>query len=162
LTSERVPIGYVVRAHGVRGALRVRSEGDALERLRRVFVDGREMEIAGVQRERGDFLVRLVGVDNRDQAQKLRGAALMAARSDLPAAREDEVYVFDLIGCSVFDADGRPLGEVTDVFHSGAHETLVVGELLIPFVDAIVKSVDLANRRIVCDPPEGLLELDKR
>jgi 16S rRNA processing protein RimM len=103
-------------------------------------------------------------VADRDQAQALRGAALWAARAELPPVASDEVYVADLIGCAVFDAGGQRLGEVVGSFFAGAHELLEVEgphPFLLPFVDGIVTRVDVEGRRIECNPPEGLVDLDK-
>jgi 16S rRNA processing protein RimM len=75
------------------------------------------------------------------------------------------VYVADLSGGRVVDARCAELGEVTETFDSGAHEVLVVraagGEFMLPFVDGIVTGVDLDARRVTCDPPPGLINLDE-
>jgi 16S rRNA processing protein RimM len=162
--SDEVKIGYVVRAHGVRGGLRVRCDGDAILALERVLVDGREYVIEHVQPERGEFLLQLGGVRDRDAAEALRGRTLAAHRAQLPPPAEDELYVADLVGCEVLDGAGARLGEVKDTFHSGAHEILLVSdgarEFMLPFVAPIVTAVDVGARRIVCDPPEGLIDLE--
>jgi 16S rRNA processing protein RimM len=167
---KRLQIGTVARAHGVRGWVRVRVESDALLELDRVFVGdpgdaahaGAARAIEDAQPERGDVLLKLAGVDDREAADALRGQPLYADRDALPAPADDELYVADLIGCRVVDAAGRELGRVASTFHSGAHEILVVQggarEVLIPLVAPIVTRVDLAGGRIECDPPEGLID----
>lgn len=121
--------------------------------------------ILEAQPERGDFLLRLDGVSDCDQADALRGRALYADRSALPPPEPGELYVADLVGCQVFDLAGAPLGEVAGSFPGGGTEILVVkhagGEFLLPLVDAMVKELDLAARRLVCDPPPGLIDLDE-
>jgi 16S rRNA processing protein RimM len=163
--DERVQIGFVARAHGVRGALRVRADSDVLLDLDEVWLDGRRVKIVARQRERKDFLIQIEGVTDRDQADALRGAAVEVRRADLPAPADDEVYVADQVGCQVFDGGGARLGEVVETFFSGAHELLSVRdgerEFLLPFVDGIVTEVDVAGRRIVCAPPEGLVDLER-
>jgi 16S rRNA processing protein RimM len=161
--SGRVSIGTVVRAHGVRGLLRVRSDGDSLTEVKRVFIDGRVYTVERVMPERGEHLVQLAGVLDRDQADALRGRAVEIERSDLPPAGEDELYAGDLVGCQVYDAAGALLGEVIDSF-PGAQEILVVKgarEFMLPMIEPIVTSVDVTARRIVCDPPVGLIDLDE-
>ena len=85
----------------------------------------------------------------------------------MPVA-DDELLVADLVGCTVVDVAGATIGEVTGSFHSGAHEVLELRaaangrELLLPLVDAFLVSVDLQARRIVYDPPEGLLTLEDK
>lgn len=162
--SQRLQVGFVLRAHGVRGGLRLRAQGDAVLALERLFIAGRAYRVLHAQRERDDLLVQLEGVTDRDQAEALKGAAVEAARDDLPPPEADEHYVADLVGCRVFDTAGQDLGEVVGSFDSGAHETLVVRgarEFMLPFVDAIVTGVDVEARRIVCDPPPGLIDLDE-
>jgi 16S rRNA processing protein RimM len=163
--SEKLQIGIVTRAHGVRGMVRVRAESDAILDLERVFVGGRERRIERAQPERGEFLVQLEGVHDRDAAEALRGAAVEAERSELPPPEAGEFYVADLIGCRVVDGAGRELGAVRETFHSGAHEVLVVAggarEFMLPLVDAMVTAVDLEARLVRCDPPPGLIDPDE-
>jgi 16S rRNA processing protein RimM len=157
-------IGTVLRAHGVRGLLRVAADSDALTHLQQVFIDGREFKVERVQPERADYLVQLEGVCDRDQADALRKKKLLARKDELPPLAADEIYVADLVGCRVYDLAGQELGAVTATFPSGAHEILEVKgarEFLLPLVDAIVTEIDVAARRIVCDPPEGLLDLER-
>jgi 16S rRNA processing protein RimM len=85
-------------------------------------------------------------------------------RADLPPLDENEVYLADLVGCEVVDGAGARIGVVKEVQYAG-QELLVVAregaaDALVPFVEPIIRSVDLEARRIVCDPPEGLLNLD--
>jgi len=165
--SEKLQIGIVTRAHGVRGLVRVRAS-EQLAGLERVWLRGREVKLVRVQPERGEFLVELEGVRDRDAAEALRGAALEIERDALPPPDDGELYVADLVGCRVVDARGAELGEVAETFDSGAHEVLVVRapgengrEFMLPLVDAIVTDVDLDARRITCDPPPGLVDLDE-
>jgi 16S rRNA processing protein RimM len=161
---SRVVIGTVGRAHGVRGLVRAVGS-EALLDLRRLWIGGREYEVVHVTPERGDALLELRGLTDRDAAEKLRGQPIEALREELPPLEADELYVADLIGCAVFDVAGTHLGAVRATFPGGGHEVLEVAggkhEFLLPLVDAIVKEVDVAARRIVCDPPEGLVNLDE-
>jgi 16S rRNA processing protein RimM len=162
--DDKVQIGFVLRAHGVRGALRVRGDGEVLLSAERVWLGERAFDVRRAQRERGEFLVELEGVRDRDAAEALKGAPVFVARDALPPPSEDEVYVADLLGCAVFDLGGRRLGEVVAASSNGAQELLTVSghrEWLLPFVDGIVTEVDVAARRIVCDPPPGLIDLDE-
>jgi 16S rRNA processing protein RimM len=151
----------VLRAHGVKGALRIRAS-EALTAAEALFLDGESFAVESIQRDKEDFLVRLSGIVDRSRAEAQKGRAVSVDRALIPVD-ENEIFVADLVGCSVVDKDGAPIGEVVGSFDSGAHEVLVVSgargqELMIPFVDAIIVSVDLEVRRIVCDPPEGLFE----
>lgn len=164
-SSNTVEIGHVARAHGVRGVLRVRSASDALAAVDEVVIGERPFAVVHASRDKEDWLLTVEGVADRDAAEALRGAPVRVAREAVPVG-DDELLVADLVGCRVLDVAGAALGEVTGSFDSGAHEVLEVRaadgkEFMLPFVDAIVKEVDVAARRIVCDPPPGLLDLDE-
>lgn len=160
-------VGFVLRAHGVRGMLRVRSGGDSVGSVRELVVGGQPYAVQHVQREREDWLVKLAGVDDRDQAEALKGKPVAIADAARPAPADDELYVADLVGCTLVDRAGNTLGNVTGSFDSGAHEILEARssdgkrEFMLPFIDAMVVSVDLQARTIVCDPPPGLIDLDE-
>lgn len=162
---DSIQLGFVLRAHGVRGALRIRTESSILASFRRLFIGARVFKVRSVRSDKDDLLVELDGISDRDSAEALKGQAVAVLRSELPKPAEDELYVADLVGCRVEDLSGRALGEVAEVFFSGGHETLVVRrekqEFLLPFVEGIIVSVELEARRLVCDPPEGLMELNE-
>ena len=110
----------------------------------------------------GDHLIfKFQGVDTISDAEKLAGAEVSIPfehRAELP---EDEVFESDLIGCEVFDATGRSLGVVTDFQETGGTPLLQVGnDLLIPFAKEICTKIDLKNKRIIVNLPDGLLDLN--
>lgn len=154
-----------MRAHGVRGGLRLRVASELLGSLSLLYIDERPLRLLQAQRDKSDWLVMLEGITDRDAAQALRGARVSADRA-LVDVGEDEFLVADLVGCTVFDSQGVALGEVTGSFDSGAHEVLEVRradgrEFMLPLVEAIVTTLDLETRRIVCDPPPGLVDLEE-
>ena len=100
-------VGFVLRAHGVRGTVRVRSGGDSLGSVRELVVGGTPYAVQHVQREREDWLVKLAGVDDRDQAEALKGKAVAIADAARPAPADDELYVADLVGCTLVDVAGN-------------------------------------------------------
>ncbi len=110
----------------------------------------------------GDHLIfKFEGVDTISDAEKLAGAEVAIPFEQRAELGEDEIYQSDLIGCQVIDATGRSLGVVTDFEETGGTPLLRVGEeLLIPFAKSICTSIDLQNKRIVVNPPEGLLDLN--
>jgi len=109
----------------------------------------------------GDHLIfKFQGVDTISDAEKLAGAEVSIPFEQRATLAEDEVYQSDLIGCEVVDATGRSLGLVTDIQETGGAPLLQVGDLLIPFAKSICVTVDPANRRIVVNLPDGLLDLN--
>ena len=105
----------------------------------------------------GRLLVRFEGVDDAVAAAAFTGAVLYAPRISLDVA-PDEYLDADLIGCAVHGGDGAHYGEVERVEHYPSSDMLVVGGKLIPMVRAIVTSIDPERKRIVIDPPEGLMD----
>jgi 16S rRNA processing protein RimM len=162
-SNERLDVGFVLRAHGVRGVVRVRGAA-ALAAADAVWLDGERFAVRHASRDKNEWLLTLDGVTTREAAEALRGRQVALPRGAVPVG-DDELLVADLVGCTVVDVAGTTLGEVTGSFDSGAHEVLEVRapdgrELMLPFVDAFVKAVDTDGKRIVYDPPEGLLDLE--
>ncbi len=162
-SSDKIDVGFVLRAHGVRGVVRVRTKAD-LGGVDAVWLGEERFAVRHASRDKDEWLVTLDGVASREAAEALRGRQVRLPRAAVPVG-DDELLVADLIGCKVLDVAGATLGEVTGSFDSGAHEVLEVRapdgkELMLPFVEAFVKEVDTEERRIVYDPPEGLLDLE--
>lgn len=110
-------------------------------------------------RSGGCAALLLEGIGSVEEASALRGSIVWMRRSDLPPPGEDEFYWADLVGCEVEDAEGRRLGVVTGVTEGPAHDWLVVlrgeEEAMLPLVAAFIRKVDLPERRITADPPQG-------
>lgn len=165
-------IGIFTKPHGVHGELRLRlhqADSTALEEVDAVWLalpgaagEPVRYAIAAARYVEGGILCELDGVEGRDAAARLRGAEVLVERADLPPLAEGEFYLGDLEGCAVATRAGQPYGVVHAVQELGAHDTLVIrdGEVerLLPFVPEFVVEVDLPNRRVVVDPPEGLPE----
>ena len=170
-STATVVVGRIGRPHGVRGEVTVEVRTDDPD-LR--FVPGAVLRtdpaergpitIAGVHWHSGTLLLRLEGVDSREAAEAVRNTELLVDVADLPEIEDpDSYYDHQLVGLTARLPDDAVLGEVTGILHE-AQDLLVVrrpegGDVLIPFVAAIVPTVDLDGGFVVVDPPEGLLEL---
>jgi 16S rRNA processing protein RimM len=168
---DTVVVGRIGRPHGVRGEVTVEVRTDDPD-LR--FVPGAVLRtdpaargpltIVGVHWHSGTLLLRLEGIDSREAAETVRNTELLVDVADLPEIEDpDSYYDHQLVGLTARMPDGGELGEITAVRHE-AQDLLVVrrpegGEVLIPFVSAIVPTVDLEGGYVVVDPPEGLLDL---
>ncbi len=152
---DLIAVGYVARAHGVRGELRVHlhdPSSETLYQVERVFVGGAERRIESARSgPRGAVLLLL---------EALKGQAVEVPRAEIPL-EEDEVLLTDLLGFAVVDESGAPLGEVARV-QPGAQDLLVLHdraagvERLFPLVDELVVELDLDGKRLVVSAPEGL------
>lgn len=155
---EQLELGYVRRAHGVRGELRVKlyNEGSALlEDLTHVWVRRREqlsLERRVVRSVRaaggGERLISLEGIQTKEQSDALVGASLWVERSQLPPLGPDEYYHLELVGLTVLDEHGAPVGKLEEVLEGVAHDVYVVrgahvGELLVPATGTHVGTIDL-------------------
>ena len=165
-------IGRIARAHGIRGEVVVEVTTDEPD-LR--FVEGGvlatdpadrgPLTIEAARPHQGRLIIGFAGVLDRDGAEALRGVRLCVESADLPPPTDpDEYHDFQLVGLRAVDLAGGDLGEVTEVRHGPGADLLVLrrtagGTALVPFVKAIVPSVDLAGGRVVLSPPEGLLDL---
>jgi 16S rRNA processing protein RimM len=124
---------------------------------------GRVLTVETVRFHRGVLLVRFAGIGNREAAADLRGCTLTIDAAELPDLTDpDEFYDHQLEGLVAVGPDGAELGTVREVVHAPASDLLVLetvnGEVLVPFVHAIVPEVDLAGGRVVLHPPAGLLD----
>ena len=167
MAEERVCLGAIAGAHGVRGLVKLKS---FTERPEDIAAYGPLSDEAGERRfklsvtgkAKDGLLAKVEGVADRDAAQALRGTRLYVERAALPTIAEpDTFYQADLIGLAVEDLEGRSLGRVSAVHSFGGGEVLEVtatggkrGESrMIPFTKAAVPEVDLAAGRLVAEPP---------
>ncbi len=160
----RICVGAVAGAHGVRGAVRIRSfTADAADIAAYGPVadesGGRSFDIRVREAGNGTAIAELSGVEDRTAAEKLKGLRLYVPRDALPPPEENEFYHADLLGLVAESADGGRLGTVSAVIPAGGTELLEIdrcdGEaaLLVPFTARAVPEVDVAGGRIVVDPP---------
>ncbi len=158
---ERLELGYVARAHGLHGELRIHlhaEESTTLFDVERAWIGGQERKIVSARPTNGAVLLTIEGVDDREAADALRGSTVEVERADV-VLEEGEYLLGDLPGCTVVDAEGRELGRVVEVIPAGQPILVIHGddrEIMIPLVPEFVLAVDVEARRIVVEPPEDL------
>ncbi len=165
----------MLRPHGIRGEVSVEVRTDDPERR---FAAGSvlgtdpatlgPLTVSATRWHSGRLLVSFAGITDRTQAEFLRGVWLTVDADQVTAPDDpDEFHDQQLVGCTVITAAGEPVGVITDVRHHG-QDLLVIrppdgsgrrGDVLVPFVAAIAVEVDITARRMVIDPPPGLLDL---
>ncbi len=158
-------IGRVLAPRGVRGELKVAIETDTPERFlrtARVFL-GEEHRVYTVRAARlhqGNALLRLSGIETRNDAEVWRNAYVYVAVEDAVPLEEGEYYHYQIEGLAVHTREGENLGRVVTVLQTGANDVWVVrgrgGEVLIPALKDVVIDVDLDAGVITVDLPEGL------
>jgi 16S rRNA processing protein RimM len=167
--TDRVCVGAISGAFGVRGEVRLKSfcaePADIAAYGPLSTEDGaRSFEITLTRPVKSGFAARLSGVPTKEAADALRGTRLYAPRDALPSLPDDEFYHADLIGLTALETGGVTLGKVAAVLNHGAGDLLELrgpglkGSVLVPFTRAAVPTVDLSAGRVIIDPPEGLLD----
>ena len=158
----QVCVGAIAGAFGVRGEARLKSfcaePADIAAYSPLTAEDGRSFDIKITRPIKEGFAARLSGVATREDAEALKGTRLYAPRERLPALPDDEFYHADLIGLTAVDTGGAELGRVRAVHDFGAGDVLEVlgkAELMIPFTQAAVPTVDLGAGRVVVDLSEA-------
>lgn len=173
IPEDLVVVGYVSGAYGLNGWVRIKphsAEADALLHAKTWWLDKpafHDVEMMQAKTHSGDVVARLVGVAGREAAEALKGATVHVSRRHFPALSDDEFYWVDLIGLAVENLQGEHLGLVNGLMDNGAHPILRVTvpvttpdlpgsdkspqEILIPFVDQFVKTVDQESKKITVD-----------
>ncbi len=159
-------LGALAGAFGVQGDVRLKSfcaePRDIFGYGPLVTEDGRSFGAKLIKPLNGAFAARLSGIATREAAEALKGQRLHVPRARLPAPAEDEFYHADLIGMEVLDTGGGAFGRVHAVHDHGAGDLIEVLRpglpvAILPFTRAVVPTVDVAARRMIVDPPPGLL-----
>lgn len=170
MSSELVAIARIARTRGLRGEVVADlltdfpERFDGLEGVTAVLPSGekRELKIEKFFLQKGRIVLKFAGIDSIETAETLRDAEVCVDEADAVDLDEDEYFDWELEGCEVETVEGEKLGTVREVMRTGGTEVLLVDgaekELMIPFAEAICVEVDVEGKRIVVDPPEGLLE----
>jgi 16S rRNA processing protein RimM len=163
--TDELIVGRIAGIFGVRGELkcdpssagRIVFSPGAVLRCERGDLSSTSVTLESVRSHQGRLLLRIAGAGDPAAAQAYVGALLFAPRANLKL-NDGEFLDADLIGCSVTGSDGVTYGSVERVEHYPASDMLVVAGHLVPMVRAIVREIDLPQRRIVIDPPAGLFD----
>jgi len=164
-------VGKITKPHGLKGEVKVfaySADPASLTQYHRAMLvggDGRLSPEMAIERSRVQdrvAILKLGGIDDRDEAQRLQGAGMLVYQEDLPAAEDDEYYWYRLYDLPVETAEGRYLGRVKSIFSNGAQDIMVVddgrSEYLIPLIDSVIK--EQTEEGVVITPPPGLLEIN--
>jgi len=165
MDSQFIVVGRVVTHWGARGEIKVEVMTDFPDRFsphEEVYIDGQPMTIERSRRHQGRVILKLATIDSVEAAQALRGRFLEVPQSQLRPLLKDEYYQFQLLGLEVWTIEGDLLGRIAHILPTGSNDVYIVpsrhGELLIPAIEDVVKSVDLEKGRIVIEVIEGLLQ----
>lgn len=167
--NEKLTVGKIGAPHGVKGEIKVfplTDDPTRFEALRKVYVKSKEgyeeFEISSVKYNGPHLIVKLKEINNRNDADRLKNEYLEISREDGIPLGEDEYYIVDLIGLEVYEGDAK-LGILKDVISTGGTDLYEIQTkekvILVPAVSQYILKIDMDNRRIEANIPEGLKEL---
>jgi 16S rRNA processing protein RimM len=172
LEKEILSIGRVIKPHGVKGMMKVEyfgQEPDQIRHYREILIEDlqgrlRAYEILEAIPQPPRFILRLKGIERREEVEPLIGKEVLIKKETLPVLEEGAFYWIELIGMSVETEEGKRLGRVKKIFPTGANDVLIVegrrGEILLPATEAVIRSVDRAKGIVRVMRMEGLWEAE--
>ncbi len=158
---DLIEIGQIVNTHGIRGEIKLNPWTDDLYNIEELdvlyFENGTELLIERSRVHKNTVIIKLKGIDNINDAEKLKGKILFTEKTPLPEGR---YYIKDLIGLTAVENE-EEIGTLTDVFNTGANDiyeikTKIGKTLYLPVIDGVIGDVDLENNKIYVTIPEGL------
>ena len=164
---EKIKIGKIVNAVGLKGEVKVYHYSDYKERfeeLDQIWIDGRKVAIEGVRYMKDMVILKLDGVSDRNGAEALKEQEVFIDESMLRVLPEDTYYIKDLIGMEVASKKEGRIGILTDVIQNSSQDLYEVTtedgrKIFIPAVEEFIRDIDCQNRKITVELIEGLLEL---
>ncbi|MFR6258232.1 MAG: ribosome maturation factor RimM [Anaerovoracaceae bacterium] len=165
---EKIKIGKIVNAVGLRGEVKVYNYSDSeevYERTPEIYAEDKLLKVENVRVQKNMVILKLSGIDDRNEAEAAKGVELYITESDLPELPEGVFYVRELIGMNVVESEKDMfLGTVTDVIQNIAQDIFEVDQengkkILIPKVDEFILNIDKEQKTIYVKLIEGLLEL---
>lgn len=160
-SSGTRPVGRIVGSHGLKGWVKVAPMTEFLSRFQpgsSLLLDGQKLEVLDFRVHKSQIRLRLEGVSNRNEADRLRGRTLEVPEEDRPMLDENEFLPSQIVGLNAITQEGKPLGQVDEVIPGPAHDLLRLGNELVPMVSNFVREIDLEEGRIVIQPIEGMFE----
>ncbi len=170
--TEYLNVGKIVNTHGIRGEVRVISQTDfALERYQpgKMLMLFREnqapltLTIDTYRRHKNFDLLSFEGYSSINQVESFRDGILKVAKEDRIELAENEFYYYEIIGAEVVTEEGKVIGKVKEILSPGANDVWVVQrkgkkDALLPYIDSVIKEVDVTAQKIIVEIPEGLLD----
>lgn len=167
ITMDFLEVGKIINTHGLRGEVKIVTWTDSpevFEELKFCIAKMRGVEtrldIKNIKYQKNNIIVAFSQLTSIEEAEKLKNATLLVPREELGELPEGVYYIADLIGCEVFDKNGK-IGDLVDVFGTGSNDVYDIKRegkknLLVPIIDGVLQSVDIENKKIIIEIPKGL------
>ncbi len=167
--NKYLSIGKILGSRGIKGELKVQAWTDTLEdfcSISKIFLNINEspLDIVNLRVHKSCVLMKVGSIENKDQAEMLRGKILYAYKDDIPI-EDDRYFIEDLKGCEIIDSnDGRVYGILKDVINTGANDIYIVknsekcSEYLVPIIDGTISEINLEENKIYLSPIKGVFD----
>jgi len=172
MPGDRIALGIIRKAHGVRGEASVEAWSDSPERFTEVSAvtlvspdesSTRDAAIESVRIHAGRALVKFAGIESPEEVQLLQNWTVEVPSSEARKLDEDEYFLHDLVGLRLIDAEGIERGKVIEIEETGGGVLLVIagrrGKFDVPFAADICTRIDLEARTITVNLPQGIEDL---
>lgn len=162
-------VGQIVNTFGVKGMLKVKpftDDANRFEELKKVYICKKEkleeVEIEEVKYHKDMVLLKVKGIEDMNEAEKVKGLYLKIDRKNAKKLPKDTYFIADLLGLEVYSDTGELLGKVDDIFRTGANDVYVIKDekgkqLLLPGIPDVIKEIDLEKEKIIVHLLKGLI-----
>ena len=153
-SAAEIIVGKIGAPRGLDGTVKIIPLTDfdgRFDELEKISVGGKIFAVEEVKHISGQIFIKFAGIDSREAAKTLTNKFLTVDREDAAPLADGEFYIFDIIGCEVFGGD-KKIGKVTNVLKTGSNEVFEIdGNILIPALKSVVKSIDIAAKKILVE-----------
>ena len=168
--QEYFEIGQIVNTFGIKGEVKVKPYTDDIQqfkKLKTILVEKNkattEMKIVEAKFHKEMVLLKLEGVDDMNEAEKLKGASIKIHRKDARKLDKDEYFIADILGSDVYTDTGSYLGKVDDIYNSGAQDIYVVKDelgkqILLPSIKEVILDIDIEKQKVTVHLLKGLVD----
>ena len=168
--KEKLEVGQIVNTFGIKGFVKIYPYVDDISRfdnLKKVYIKSKkidkELPIEEVIYHKNMVLIKFKGIETVEEAEKLKNAYVEIDREDAIPLEEGEYFIADLLGLDVYIDTGEKLGVLEDIYNTGSSDIYVVKnelgkQFLLPYIDEVIKKIDLENGRITVHLIEGLIK----
>ena len=154
---DRLTIGYISKAQGVKGEVKISpltDDASRFKKLKSVYIDGKTYAVKGGRILPNGIFMTFEGIDDRNSAELLRDKEIQVERKDAVNLPKDRYFIVDVVGCEVYANDER-IGKLKDVLQYGSADVYVIstpkGNAMIPAIERIIKQVDVENKKVMLD-----------
>lgn len=166
---DYIIVGRIVNTHGIKGELKVYPLTDNIERfddLKKAYIGDNKIkaEIDTVKYHKGFVIIKFKEFNDINEVLHFKDSFIYIEENDKVKLPEDHYFIFDIVGCTVYNTEGEKIGVLTEVIQSASNDVYVVKNMeknrsyLIPAVKEFVTEVDIKNKRITIDPIERMIE----